>query len=183
MGRTSENVGPFIHCRRLQKTQSLKTDITLTRLFILISVITKVFMHNKQKAIQQINEQGPKLIGLLGGQLIDFDTEKTACTFEFNISKDYCHSIDIVQGGFVTAMLDAAMSHAIFISNEDIKNVSSLEIKTSYLEATRAGKLRVEGWVIKQSYKTAFMEGRVYNEKNELTATASSVAKILRAPK
>jgi uncharacterized protein (TIGR00369 family) len=140
-------------------------------------------MNNKEEAIRVINERGPKFIGLLGGQLIDFDADKTACTFEFNISKDYCHSIDIVQGGFVTTMLDAAMSHAIFVCTQDVRGVSSLEIKTTYLEPTRAGKLRVEGWVIKQSYKTAFMEGRVYNENNELTATASSVAKLIRAPK
>ena len=68
-------------------------------------------MQNKAKIIKQINAQGPKFISMLGGQLIDFDTDKTACTFEFTISKDFCHSIDIVQGGFVTAMLDAVMSH------------------------------------------------------------------------
>jgi len=140
-------------------------------------------MQNKEMIIEKINNNGPKFIGMLGGQLVDFDTDKTACTFEFNISKDFCHSIDIVQGGFVTAMLDAAMSHAVFICDQEILNVSSLEIKTSYLAATRAGKLRVEGWVIKQSYKTAFMESHIYNENNELTATASSVAKLLRAPK
>jgi uncharacterized protein (TIGR00369 family) len=140
-------------------------------------------MKRKENTIKQINDCGPKFIRMLGGQLVDFDNDKKACTFEFNISKDFCHSVDIVQGGFVTAMLDAAMSHAIFICDHEIMNVSSLEIKTSYLAPTRAGKLRVEGWVIKQSYKTAFMESHLYNEDNELTATASSVAKLLRAPK
>jgi uncharacterized protein (TIGR00369 family) len=140
-------------------------------------------MNNKEIIIKQINGRGPKFLGMLGGHLVDFDTNKTACTFEFNISKDFCHSIDIVQGGFVTAMLDAAMSHAVFISDPEILNVSSLEIKTSYLAPTLAGKLRVEGWVIKQSYKTAFMESHLYNQNNELTATASSVAKLIRAPK
>lgn len=130
--------------------------------------------------IEKINEQGPKFIGMLGGLLIDFDSDKKKCTFEFNISKNFCHSIDIVQGGFITVMLDAAMSYAIVICDQEIKTVSSLEIKTSYLEPTRSGKLRVEGWVIKQNYKTAFMESHLYNEKNELTATASSVAKLVR---
>ena len=140
-------------------------------------------MKRKENTIKQINDCGPKFIRMLGGQLVDFDNDKKACTFEFNIIKDFCHSVDIVQGGFVTAMLDAAMSHAIFICDQEIMNVSSLEIKTSYLAPTRAGKLRVEGWVIKQSYKTAFMESHLYNEDNELTATASSVAKLLREPK
>ena len=140
-------------------------------------------MNNKKAMIEKINQRGPKFIGMLGGQLVDVDTDKIACTFEFNISNDFCHSIDVVQGGFVTAMLDAAMSHAIFICDQEILNVSSLEIKTSYLAPTRAGKLRVEGWVIKQSYKTAFMESHLYNEENVLTATSSTVAKLLRAPK
>jgi hypothetical protein len=37
-------------------------------------------MQNKAKIIKQINAQGPKFISMLGGQLIDFDTDKTACT-------------------------------------------------------------------------------------------------------
>ncbi|WP_299083687.1 PaaI family thioesterase [uncultured Paraglaciecola sp.] len=140
-------------------------------------------MSDKNKLIQSINQQGPGFIKMMGGKLVDLDMDNKACTFEFNIGTDFCHSIDVVQGGFVTAMLDAAMSHAVFVCDQEIVNVSSLEIKTSYLAATRAGKLRVEGWVIKQSYKTAFMESRIYNQDDELTATASSVAKLIRAPK
>jgi uncharacterized protein (TIGR00369 family) len=140
-------------------------------------------MKSKEMIIEQTNHHGPQFIRMLGGQLVDFDNEKTACTFEFNISKDFCHSVDIVQGGFVTAMLDAAMSHAIFMFDQEVVSISSLEIKTSYLAPTRAGKLRVEGWAIKRSYKIVFMEGRVYDHNNELTATASSVAKIGRLPK
>ncbi|WP_166424656.1 PaaI family thioesterase [Paraglaciecola sp. 20A4] len=140
-------------------------------------------MKNKEQIIAKVNQQGPKLISLLGGALVDFDTEKDACTFEFNISKDYCHSINVVQGGFVTAMLDAAMSHAVMIIDQNITNISSLEIKTAYLEPTLAGKLRVEGWAVKKGYKIIFMEGHIYNEDNVLTATASSVAKLSRATK
>jgi uncharacterized protein (TIGR00369 family) len=140
-------------------------------------------MNKKESTIKLVNDRSPKFISMLGGQLIDFDVDKIACTFEFDISKEFCHSIDIVQGGFVTAMLDSAMSHAIFMFDQDIVNISSLEIKTSYLAPTRAGKLRVEGWAIKRGYKIAFMEGRVYDENNQLTATASSVAKVVRAAK
>ena len=99
---------------------------------------------------------------------------------QFDISRDFCHSVDVVQGGFVTAMLDAAMTHAAFSSSEDVVNISSLEIKTNYLEPTRAGCLRVEGLVVKMGYKLAFMEGRVYNDQGQLTATGSSVAKVIR---
>jgi uncharacterized protein (TIGR00369 family) len=100
---------------------------------------------------------------------------------DFDISRDFCHSVDIVQGGFVTAMLDAAMTHAIFAADSDVVNVSSLEIKTNYLEPTRAGRLRAVGTVVKSGYRIAFMEGRLYDDRGLLTATASTVAKLVRS--
>lgn len=138
---------------------------------------------DKQALLDTINSHAPHFISLLGGKMVDYDAGQSLATFEFNVSKDYCHSVDVVQGGFVTAMLDIAMSHAVFAGNQDVVGLSSLEIKTSYLESTRAGKLRVEGFVLKGGYKTAFLEGRMYNEAGQLTATASTVAKIARKPK
>tara|TARA_R110002073_G_scaffold41353_1_gene116919 strand:+ start:29 stop:457 length:429 start_codon:yes stop_codon:yes gene_type:complete len=135
---------------------------------------------NRGERIEQLNALAPGFIKMLGGKVVAIDPDQASCTFEFDVSTDFCHSVDVVQGGFVTAMLDAAMSHAVFAAIDGIANVSSLEIKTSYLEPTRAGCQRVEGVVVKNSYKTAFMEGRLYNSEGVLTATASSVAKLVR---
>lgn len=133
-----------------------------------------------QQKLDALNDRAPGFIKMMGGTIVELDPANSACTFEFNIGKEFCHSVDIVQGGFTTAMLDAAMSHAVFATIEGISNLSSLEIKTSYMGVTRAGKLRVVGKVIKSSYKTAFLEGSMYNQEGELTATASSVAKLAR---
>jgi uncharacterized protein (TIGR00369 family) len=134
-----------------------------------------------QDRIEQLNAFAPGFLTMLGGKVVAIDTEVPSCTFEFDVSTDFCHSVDVVQGGFVTAMLDAAMSHAVFATLDNIANVSSLEIKTSYLEPSRAGYQRVVGKVVKSSYKTAFLEGHCYNSDGLLTATASSVAKLVRA--
>jgi len=139
-------------------------------------------MNHKETLLELINAQAPTLIGMLGGCLFDINEQNCSCIFEFDISKEFCHSIDVVQGGFITAMLDVAMCHSVIANGTKIAGVSSLEIKTSYLEVTRAGKLRVEGYTIKQTHKTAFMEGKIYNQDNILTATSSSVGKIIRLP-
>jgi uncharacterized protein (TIGR00369 family) len=136
---------------------------------------------NEQDIIKQLNSQALTFIKILGGQVAEVDLEKKTCTFEFNISTDFCHSVDVVQGGFVTAMLDAAMSHAVFGLDKSIENVSSLEIKTNYLEPTRAGKLRAVGSILRSGYKVAFLEAQLFDEEGTLTATASSVAKLVRA--
>ena len=48
-------------------------------------------------------------------------------------TSDHC-SIDVVQGGFITVMLDAAMSHAIFahLMREGVVALSSYEVTTRY---------------------------------------------------
>ncbi|MEM6583189.1 MAG: PaaI family thioesterase [Pseudomonadota bacterium] len=135
---------------------------------------------NNQQWLQRFQAAAPSFLTDMGGRFIDVESSVGRCTIEFDIGKNFCHSVDIVQGGFVTAMLDAAMTHAAFATNENIVNLASLEIKTSYLEPVRAGRLLVEGTVIKCGHKTAFMEGRIHNPEGLLLATASTVAKLLR---
>ncbi len=135
---------------------------------------------DQQELIDRLNAHAPKFIGMLGGRVVAADAENATCTFEYNIGTDYCHSGDVVQGGFITSMLDTAMTHAAFAANPEIVNLSSLEIKTNYLEATRAGRLRIVGKVIRGGYKLAFMEGQVFDQDGTLTATASTVAKLIR---
>jgi uncharacterized protein (TIGR00369 family) len=133
-----------------------------------------------QERIDKLNNHQFTFLKMLGGRVVNLDPDGQTCSMEFNISTEFCHSIDVVQGGFVTAMLDAVMSHAIFGLDDGIINVSSLEIKTSFLEPTRAGKIIAIGKIIKAGYKIGFMEGQLYNANNELTATASSVGKLIR---
>jgi uncharacterized protein (TIGR00369 family) len=135
---------------------------------------------SKFSVIERLNAHRPQFIEMLGGKIVAVDRQENSCSFEFRISTDFCHSVDVVQGGFITAMLDAAMSHAVFASGDDISGLSSLDINTTYLEPTRAGCLKAVGKIIKCSYKTAFLEGRLYNSDGLLTATASSVAKVVR---
>ncbi len=137
---------------------------------------------NDQDLIDALNANAPGFIRLLGGRTVAIDLEARSCTFEFDVSTDFCHSVDVVQGGFITAMLDAAMSHAVFaVTYDNLARPSSLEIKTSYLEPTRAGRLTAVGSVVKLGHKTAFLEGRLFTSEGLLTATASSVAKLVRA--
>lgn len=135
---------------------------------------------DEKELLTALNARRPAFIDLLGGKIVAVDSAAQSCTFEFDISTQFCHSVDVVQGGFITTMLDSAMSHSVFASLDGITNVSSLEINTRYLEPTRAGRLRAVGQILKSSYKTVFLEGRLYNEEGTLTAMASSVAKLGR---
>jgi uncharacterized protein (TIGR00369 family) len=135
---------------------------------------------SEQDTIARINTNAPPFLDLLGGRMTAFDAQAKTATMYYEIGTAMCHSIDVVQGGFVTAMLDAAMSHTVFGMDESIVGVSSLEIKTSFLEPTRAGQLRAVASVMKWGHKLVFLESRLYDTQGLLTATASSVGKLQR---
>ncbi len=134
-----------------------------------------------QDIIDHLNQQKPGFLTLLGGEITGFDKEQQTCTFTFRVPFDYCHTGDVVQGGFVTAMLDAAMAHAIFGSDPSIVRLSTLEISTRYENATRGQTpLTARGWVTKATRSIAFMSGEIRALDGSLCASAQSVAKITR---
>ena len=136
---------------------------------------------SNQDIIDHLNREIPEFLRLLGGEITAFDKERQACTFTFKVPFDYCHTGDVVQGGFVTAMLDAAMAHAIFGSDPSITRLSTLEISTRYENATRGQTpLTVIGWVTKATKSIAFMSGEIRTLDGSLCASAQSVAKITR---
>ena len=139
---------------------------------------------NSNDHITELNEHKPPFIQLLNGEIIAADSEAQSCTFEFRPTTDHCHSVDVVQGGFITVMLDAAMSHAVFahLGPEGVVALSSLEVTTRYHAVTRGGEgpVYAKGWIRQATYKTAFMESELLDEDGDLLATAQSVARIAR---
>ena len=131
--------------------------------------------------IDMLNARPPVFLKLLGGKVSALDRDAASCTMSFDISTDFCHSGDMVQGGFVTSMLDATMTHTAFALSENLANVATLEVKVSFLEPSRAGRFRAVGTLIKIGRSTGFMSGELYNEAGELTATATTTAKLIRA--
>jgi uncharacterized protein (TIGR00369 family) len=133
-----------------------------------------------RRGMDRLNAGLPEFIHMLGGRVVEAGND--ALTMNFDIGRQFCHSGDIVQGGFITAMLDAAMSHAVFMLDDTVVGLSSLEISTRYLEVTRAGQLAAVGRIVRLSYKTAFLDGQLFNAEGKLLATTHSVAKLTRKP-
>ena len=133
-----------------------------------------------QELLDALNARAPSFLKMMGGQIVAIDPEAQSCTLDFNISTDFCHSGDIIQGGFITAMLDAAMSHAVFGVASDVTSLSSLEISTRYLDVARAGAVSALGRVVRLSWKTAFLEGSLLDAQGKLLSTTQTVARIRR---
>ena len=135
----------------------------------------------EKKIVENLNAGRLDFIRLLGGEVLSIDLEAGTCTFQFDIGTELCHSVDVVQGGFVTAMLDATMSHAAFGLLEGVLNVATLEIKVSFLEPSRAGRFTAVGKLLRVGKSIGFMTAELFNAAGDLTATATTTAKLVRA--
>lgn len=135
---------------------------------------------DKAAVIARMNEHVPPCLEVLNGRVVDVDPERGECELHFDVSRQFCHSVNVVQGGNVTVMLDAAMAHAAFAMDPAISALPSLELKVSFLAPTLAGPARALGKVIKLGGSTAFLEGTLINGDGEVSARASSTAKLVR---
>jgi len=93
---------------------------------------------------------------------------------------EMCHSGGIVQGGFVTGWIDAAMAHVVMAQSENAANPLSLEIKVSFLKPATPGLIIAEAWIERAGRSIAFVEGLIRNEAGEVLAKATSTMKLVQ---
>jgi uncharacterized protein (TIGR00369 family) len=91
-----------------------------------------------------------------------------------------CHSVDVVQGGYVTAMLDAAMAHVVLAQDRFRVAPSSIDINVSFLWPSHAGKYTAVGAIVKLGKTVGYLKAELFSESGELTATATSSAYLAR---
>ncbi len=125
--------------------------------------------------VDLLNKNRPACLSTLQGEVLEFLPEKSQVVMAFEPGLDCCHSIDVVQGGFVTAMLDAAMAmEALRVTP------SSIDINVSFLRPSRAGKFTTVGTIIKLGPTVGYLRAELLNDKGELTATATSSVFLTR---
>jgi uncharacterized protein (TIGR00369 family) len=130
--------------------------------------------------VEQMNTSQPAVIRTLKGRVLAFAPERKELRMEFEIGVEFCHTVDIVQGGFITAMLDASMAHAILAAEHFKVRMSSIDINVSFLRPARAGRYTAVGSIIKTGRTVAFLKAELFTDKGELVAAATSSAHLTR---
>ena len=128
--------------------------------------------------IDQLNARKPKYLEDFGCIITKMDTEKGICEMDFDVPLHFCHSGDIIQGGFVTSMLDAVTTFAVFGSNPNVIKLATLELKVTYFKASLAGKFKAIGRIESIGRSIAFLTGELINDSGLKTASISATAKI-----
>jgi uncharacterized protein (TIGR00369 family) len=96
--------------------------------------------------------------------------------WRMRVDERFLNPAGIVQGGFLSAMMDSAMGASAVLSVKDRKvHVANTEMKSSFLRPVRSGDvLTCTASVLKPGNVVAFLQARIHDERGNLVSTASS---------
>jgi uncharacterized protein (TIGR00369 family) len=112
----------------------------------------------------------------LGFELIGFSVEQGWAEVAFNPRPEFANPVGNVQGGFVCAMLDDAMSFAASLSRRFEVVVPTLQTSVSYLRPTPIGRVIARGEVLRFGSSSVTMQGALRLPDNTLLAVATATA-------
>ena len=115
---------------------------------------------------------------LLGFERLGTDAANGTARMAFRARPDFCNAMGVLQGGFVTAMLDQAMAEAGVAHLGWQAYIPTLEITVSFLRPALPGRLIGEGRVVRVTRSVIFLEGSLGDAAGTLLATASQTALI-----
>jgi uncharacterized protein (TIGR00369 family) len=126
-----------------------------------------------------LRTRGSPALSTIGGQVLAYDGGRREVSMSFEATPQMCHSRIIVQGGFITAMVDSAMAYAAMGASEGHAAVPTLEIKVSFLRAGNPGPFLARARVVRLGKTVGFLEAELH-QNDELIATSSSTIRVIR---
>ena len=116
-------------------------------------------------------------------RVVLMDAEAGRAVLEYMAGIHMCHSGGVVQGGFITGWLDAAMAHAVIATTGFDVTPMSLELKVSFFAPVGPGLVTAEGWIERRGKSTCFGEARLLNAAGEVLAKCSSTMRLISRTK
>ena len=121
----------------------------------------------------------PPCLDSLRGEVIFYQSEPPKLKMEFEAIPEFCHSPNqIVQGGFVTGMLDSAMAHLVIAYLDFQFNPISLDINVSFLESSHPGILIAESKIKKLGKSIGYLSSEIF-QNDKLVAASTSTVKLV----
>ena len=125
------------------------------------------------------SKKRPPCTETVGMRLTHVDQAKMIARYEFEAKQDFANPTGAIQGGFICAMMDEAMSALAIIASNVTMNAPTLEMKVSFLRPLFVGKATAEARILKWGRSTCFIEAELFDPAGQLVAKASAT----QAPK
>jgi len=87
----------------------------------------------------------------------------------------------VIQGGLVTALLDAAMGGACWSVLDDTQAFLTADLRVEFLRSTRVGTVRATGTVVRRTRRVVFCEAQLFDDQGVLLAASRCTQVVLPA--
>jgi uncharacterized protein (TIGR00369 family) len=125
----------------------------------------------------------PPCARLLGWQVLDARPQEGWIRIGFEGKAEFTNPAGVIQGGFLTAMLDDTMGPAVFVMTEGALYTATIDMNVSFLAPARVGPIVGEGRVIKLGKSVGFVEAYLCDADGETIAHATSTVRLIPAEK
>ncbi|HVA60319.1 MAG TPA: PaaI family thioesterase [Mycobacteriales bacterium] len=108
--------------------------------------------------------------------------EPGTTTIEWQAAEDYCFPTadgPVVQGGLVTALLDAAMGGACWTVLDRDQVFLTADLRVEFLRMSRPGSLRATGSVVRRTQRVVFCSAELLDSSDHLLATSRCTQIVL----
>lgn len=122
------------------------------------------------------SKKRPPCSDTLGMQLAEVHQDEMRIVVDFTADQSFANPTGAIQGGFIAAMLDEAISTCLIIASNVTMTAPTLEMKVSYLAPLFVGPAKVEAKVLKFGKSVAFSEARCMAPDGKVVATATATA-------
>ena len=113
----------------------------------------------------------------LGFRLVSVSQTEKSVDVEFDAKAELLlNPMKQIQGGYLCAMLDEAMSVACMVASGMTAVAPTLEMKTSFFRPGMPGKIRAVGKVVRWGRQVAFTEGELFDDQGRTLAKATGTA-------
>ena len=124
----------------------------------------------------QNSKKRPPCSDTLGMRLTEVEQEAQRVRMDFDVPAMFANPTGAIQGGFIAAMMDEAMSTCCIIASNVSMTAPKLEMNTSYLRRQMPGDAYHEARILKLGRSAAFMEAECFDNNGKLVAKATATA-------
>ena len=136
-------------------------------------------MLTDKEKLKLLETHKPPCLDTLKGRATQLNSEKQTVIMEFDAVPEFCHSeAQIVQGGFITGMMDTCMAHLLIALLNFKFNPMSLDINVSFLAPAHPGILVAEAKILRIGKSIAFLSSTL-SQGEKLVATSTSTIKLI----
>ena len=138
---------------------------------------------DQKEIIKLLQNNKPPCLETLSGNLLEFDEAERIMTMKYDAVSEFCHSeSEIVQGGFITGMLDSTMAHLVIALEKFQYNPVSLDINVSFIAPAHPGTLIAKSKILKMGKSIVFAYATM-KQNDEMVASATSTIKLFPVSK